>query len=184
MLEDKKKIRETVVLRKAQYNEQSLLELSAKALSYLEETAIFQKAKTILIYHSLKDEVHTHTFIEKWKEEKEILLPIVVGSDLKLRKYVDRKNITKGSFGIEEPAGEDIFDYDKIDLVIIPGIAFDKQGNRLGRGKGFYDRLLPKIKGFKIGICFSFQIFSQIPTESFDHKMDTVLTEKGLINEI
>lgn len=184
MIEEKKKLREIVALRKAQYNEQSLLELSVKVLCHLEETTTFHKAKTILIYHSLKDEVQTHAFIEKWKEEKEILLPIVVGPDLKLRKYTDRKSITKGPFSIEEPTGEDVSDYDKIDLVIVPGVAFDRHGNRLGRGKGFYDRLLPQIKGLKMGICFSFQLFSKIPAESFDHKMDAVLTEEGVISEI
>ena len=65
-----------------------------------------------------------------------------------------------------------------IDLVIVPGVAFDRQHNRLGRGKGFYDRLLSTLSAPKIGICYSFQLKEHIPTEPFDKKMDLILTEK------
>lgn len=97
-----------------------------------------------------------------------------------LRKYVGEDKLThENSFNIKEPIGEDFDEYDKIDLAIIPGMAFDKYHNRLGRGKGYYDRLLSKIKSFKIGICFSFQVVDIIPVEEYDITMDEVWTENG-----
>lgn len=89
----------------------------------------------------------------------------------------------KGSFGIDEPTGETVTDLSAIDIAIIPGVGFDKQGNRLGRGKGYYDRLLPKLQSYNIGICFSFQVIPAVPVEPFDHPMDEVWTEEGCISE-
>lgn len=85
----------------------------------------------------------------------------------------------KGSFGIEEPTGALLEDYSQIELAIIPGVSFDGKGNRLGRGKGYYDRLLPLLRSYNIGICFQFQVCQEIPTEIFDKKMDEVWTENG-----
>ena len=150
-------------------------------LKHIETHPAFTKAGCILIYHSLPDEVYTHAFIEKWKDKKTILLPVVVGDDLELRPYSGKQDMRKGSYGIEEPIGKAFTNYDEINLAIIPGVGFDAKGNRLGRGKGYYDRLLPKIKAYKIGICFSFQTVEEIPVEEYDIKMDEVLTEEGFI---
>lgn len=69
----------------------------------------------------------------------------------------------------------------EIDLIIVPGVAFDRQRNRLGRGKGFYDRLLSTLNVPKIGISYDFQLKDQIPVEPFDRKMDLIITEKEII---
>ena len=70
-------------------------------------------------------------------------------------------------------------DYATIDLVIVPGVAFDRDGNRLGRGKGYYDRLLPRIpSAYKVGICFPFQIIEEVPAEPFDIRMDEIITQQ------
>ena len=81
------------------------------------------------------------------------------------------------SYGILEPVGEPFTNYHDIDVAIIPGMAFDLAGNRMGRGKGFYDRLLPKLADArKIGICFSFQLLEHIPTEAHDCPMDIIVS--------
>ncbi|EJW99876.1 5-formyltetrahydrofolate cyclo-ligase [gut metagenome] len=96
---------------------------------------------------------------------------------MELHRYTGPQNLVVGSYGILEPIGEAIQTYTSIDLIIVPGMAFDKQGHRLGRGKGYYDRLLPKIpQAYKIGICFPFQLLEEIPTEPFDICMDEILT--------
>ena len=83
----------------------------------------------------------------------------------------------RGAFGILEPTGEVFSDYDNVDAAIIPGMAFDGHGNRLGRGKGYYDRLLPRLtKAYKIGVCFPFQYFDEIPSEEHDVVMDCVVS--------
>lgn len=94
-----------------------------------------------------------------------------------LRRYTGKSDLKEGAFGIMEPCGEVFADYQAIDLAIIPGMAFDRQGNRLGRGKGYYDRFLPLLLPYIyiIGVCFPFQLLDDIPTEEHDIKMDTVL---------
>lgn len=150
---------------------------SAKILAALEAHPAFRAAKTVLLYYSLKDEVDTHAFVRKWSNQKQILLPVVVGDDLELRLYTGPEGMQISSYGIEEPVGEAFTDYDSIDLIVVPGVAFDQKGNRLGRGKGYYDRLLPQIpSAYKAGICFPFQLVEEVPAEPHDVCMDIIIT--------
>lgn len=131
-----------------------------------------------MLYHSLKDEVQTHAFIEKWSKRKKIILPVVAGDVLELRAYTGPDELCVGSYGIAEPLGEVFTDYAAIDLAVIPGIAFDTAGHRLGRGKGYYDKLLPLLPSTrKAGLCFPFQLLEEVPAESFDICMDMVITK-------
>lgn len=134
----------------------------------------------MLLYHSLKDEVQTHAFIEKWRERKRVVLPVVVGEELELRLYTGPDDLAIGSYGIAEPTGKPFTNYTSIDLAVVPGVAFDAAGHRLGRGKGYYDKLLPHIPATKAGICFPFQLVEEVPAEPFDICMNVVIsfTEK------
>jgi 5-formyltetrahydrofolate cyclo-ligase len=98
---------------------------------------------------------------------------------LELRHYTGKSCLQEGAFHIEEPSGENYTKYQEIELAIIPGISFDKKGNRLGRGKGYYDKLLPLLSSYNIGICYQFQAQESIPSEDFDKPMDEVWTEEG-----
>lgn len=153
---------------------------SSALFKQLEEHPRFAVSHTILMYHSLSDEVQTHAFVEKWHHKKKILLPVVRGDILELRHYTGRDCLKVGAFGIEEPEGENFTRLHEIELSLVPGISFDRHGNRLGRGKGYYDKLLPLLpNSYNIGICYLFQAREEIPAESFDKKMDEVWTEKG-----
>lgn len=176
--EEKRLLRRYIAEKKRNYPQEILSEYSSLLLNKLEKHPAFIQAETILLYYSLPDEVQTHDFVEKWSWNKNITLPVVKGEELELRRYTGKQDLQKGSYGIEEPQGELFTDYEKIDLAIIPGVAFDRQGNRLGRGKGYYDRLLKQLKAYKIGICFDFQICEQIPTEEFDKPMDEIWSEQ------
>lgn len=149
---------------------------SADVLAALEAHPVFGAARIVLLYYSLKDEVDTHEFVRKWSGEKQILLPVVVGDELELRIYTGPQDLAHGAYGIEEPTGELFTDYAAIDLAVIPGVAFDALGNRLGRGKGYYDRLLPQLTAYKVGICFPFQLVEEVPAEPFDISMDAIIT--------
>lgn len=147
-------------------------------LARLEAHPAFGQAQTVLLYHSLKDEVQTHAFIEKWSKRKKIILPVVAGDVLELRLYTCPGDLCTGSYGIAEPTGPLFTDYAAIDLAVIPGVAFDREGHRLGRGKGYYDKLLPLLPStLKAGLCFPFQLLEEIPAESFDICMDVVITK-------
>jgi 5-formyltetrahydrofolate cyclo-ligase len=176
--EAKQALRKDMASLKRSYEKTTLLDLSVKIMSRLEETELFQQASCIALYHALPGEVQTADFIEKWYRHKRILLPVVKGNDLQLFIYTGKESLKNGAFGILEPSEDSTVPKEDIDLVIVPGVAFDRQHNRLGRGKGFYDRLLSTLSAPKIGICYSFQLKEHIPTEPFDKKMDLILTEK------
>ena len=139
----------------------------------IESLEHFKKANTILLYWSTKNEMPTHDFVEKWKDEKIILLPSVVGNDIVLKRYT--KNLIQGLLGIWEPDTELNFE-GVLDLAIIPGVAFDRNRNRLGRGKGYYDRFLTNSICVRIGICFDFQLFDDIPANKNDKRMDLIIS--------
>ena len=138
-----------------------------------------QSAKTILLYHSLPDEVQTTQLLTVLHSmNKLILLPKIIGDGImELRVYTGENSLSKGQYGIMEPIGEVFSDYENIDVAIIPGMAFDKKGHRLGRGKGYYDRLLPQLHNtYTIGICFPFQLLDSVPVTSHDIPVDEVIT--------
>lgn len=113
------------------------------------------------------------------------MLPVVVGDELELRIYTGPEDMKTGAYGIEEPIGETFTDYAAIDFIVVPGVAFDRKGNRLGRGKGYYDRLLPRIpSAFKAGICFPFQLVEEVPAEPFDICMDIVISGMKVTDKI
>lgn len=182
-MEEKKALRKHIKSLKGSMDKSDLLAYSHALFSQLEKSERFQKAHTVLCYYSLPDEVFTHEFVERWKDKKNLLLPVVRGDDLELRRYTGRQDLTVGAYQIEEPTGELFTEYEQIELTLVPGVSFDREGNRLGRGKGYYDRLLPKLSSYNVGICFGFQISEKIPCESFDRKMDAVLSEKGWLIE-
>ena len=97
--------------------------------------------------------------------------------------YTGPESVQTGAFGIIEPivTPQSVSIEREIDLIIVPGVAFDRQLNRMGRGRGFYDRLLSTLSVPKIGIGYSFQLLDQIPVEEFDKKMDLVITEREII---
>lgn len=139
----------------------------------------FQQARTVLLYWSMADEVQTHGFVNRWYMDKKLLLPCVDGDDLLLRQYTGPECLVAGEqFGIEEPTGPVYNDLESIELIIVPGVAFDHERNRMGRGRGFYDRLLKNTAcAKKVGVAFDFQLLDNIPTEEFDVKMDAVICE-------
>lgn len=146
----------------------------------LESTAAFQLAEKILMYHSLPDEVETHRFLNKWKDRKRFFLPRVNGVNLEILPY-DESRLEIGSFHIEEPKGNEVYPVEEIEVIITPGVAFDRKGRRLGRGKGFYDRLLQTSRATKIGIGYEFQLVDELPVEEHDVPMDIVITDQTTI---
>lgn len=171
----KAELRKHVRQLKMQHQETAKAD-SDRIMQAFEANPHFLVAQTVLLYHSLPDEVCTHDFINKWCDKKQILLPKVVGNDLELRCYHDIRGLKTGSFGIAEPTEALFTDYEKIDFAAVPGMAFDAEGNRLGRGKGYYDRLLPRLtNAYKAGICFPYQLVDAVPTEETDIKMDEVI---------
>ena len=146
----------------------------------VERDEVFQQAETVLAYWSMEDEVYTHDFVNKWAGSKTLLLPCVKGDELELRYFDGEERLQPGEgYAIPEPVGELFTDWGKIDLILVPGVAFDKSGNRLGRGKGYYDKVLKQTGAYKLGVCFDFQLVERVPVEPHDVKMDRVVASGG-----
>ena len=134
----------------------------------------------IAIYKSLNSEVDTNSLIEySLNNKKIVLLPKVVGSDIKFFKYDLGDLLIKSNFGVLEPVEDynKYYEKEKIDLVIVPGISFSRDGSRLGFGKGYYDRFLSESNIETIGICFKEQISDVVPTDENDYKLDIVISD-------
>lgn len=172
---DKKELRLHIKNLKKQHSKEALKEQSELILNKLEENNLFIESKTVMLYSSLPDEVQTHDFLEKWRHEKKIILPTVVGDDIIPVELSEETEFAVGDFNILEPQNKP-YDGD-YDLIVVPGVAFDRNGNRIGRGKGYYDRFLCKHLNVKrIGICFDFQLVENVPTEDNDIKMDEIIS--------
>ncbi|MDR3269249.1 MAG: 5-formyltetrahydrofolate cyclo-ligase [Tannerella sp.] len=176
--DEKQSMRREVALLKKGYSPEALRRFSVRIQQRVEQLPLFQQARRIAFYHALPDEVHTADFIEKWRRKKQILLPVVNGDTFSLQPYTENSALRKGAFDIMEPVARQNTAPCDADLIIVPGMAFDRQLNRLGRGKGYYDRFLSEHPAPAIGICFQFQLFDRIPTDSHDRKMTLVVTEE------
>lgn len=173
----KKELRKLIRQRKAEHTAEEKAEMSARICRQVLTDPHWAKANNVFLYHALTDEVDTTMLIDAAMHEgKTVLLPVIDGDDLRLKIHTGATQT--GSYSIQEPIGEEFTCYKEIALAIVPGMAFDKKGNRLGRGRGFYDRTLPKLaEAYKIGLCFPFQLLESIPSEAYDIKMDAVLCD-------
>lgn len=179
---EKKDLRNIIRHRKAELSSEERGRRSHEVCRRVMETEVWQESQTVFLYMAMDDEVDTRELIaEGAKNGKTVVLPTCVGDELVLRVYEGEEQMTQGAFGIMEPRGKvmEEKDYGEIDLAVVPGVAFDRNGGRMGRGHGFYDRTLRKMPGcYKMGICWEVQMVEKVPMDEFDIKMNNVLYEK------
>lgn len=176
----KEEIRKAIRKRKSLLSDAEKHDAASKVFTALEKFTPFINAKKVLLYHSLPDELPTHEFIEKWHTKKSIFLPRVNGDNLEILPYKPT-TLQFGAYNIKEPNGNDITNINDIELIIVPAIAYDRNGNRIGRGKGYYDRLLSKASATKIGVGYDFQLIDTIKTEPHDIAMDLIITVSNIV---
>ncbi len=176
----KRALRKEIKGLKALLSEEKRQTKSLELFHKLEREEWFVSADTLFCFWSMDDEIYTPDFINRWYKSKTILLPCVKGDELELRVYEGENSMVAGEqFGIPEPVGT-LFDISgKIDVALIPGVAFDRDMNRMGRGRGFYDRILSSLRGRALlaGICYDFQVTDSVPVEEHDIKMDILITD-------
>jgi len=141
----------------------------------------FQNAKSVLFYLSKDNEVFTNDMVKECFGKKKVLVPFVKkGVDLGVCEIDSFDSLEKGGYNVLEPVNkEDEINPEGIDLVIVPGVAFDSKGNRIGYGKGYYDRFLKRLNPDckKIGLAFDFQVVDEIMAEDFDVAVDEVVSD-------
>ena len=178
--EEKKRIRFDIKHLKENLSNEEKEKAATEVFAKIEAISEFNQAKTILIYWATPDELPTQDFIKKWKDEKLIILPSIKGRKLKLKRYTSDANMIQHTLGIWEPNLTETFE-GNIDLVVVPGVAFDTKKNRLGRGKGYYDRFFKKKRTIKIGVGFDFQLVNSVPVKSWDKRLDMIITPSTTI---
>ena len=148
-------------------------------LSHLRSWDAWVAARTVCAFTALPSEPDVLT---PWPDGKTIILPRVVGSQVSLHLVDNSEVLVAGSFGILEPAPNAPVALARADIILVPGLAFDLSGVRLGRGGGFYDRLLTNFEGLRVGVCFEESVLERIPAEPHDARMDFLMTPGGIIS--
>lgn len=146
------------------------------------ESEEWAAASDVLLYAAMSDEVSLSSlFDDALAKGKTIWLPVVDGDNLLIRRYQKGMTEKTGVFQIEEPTAEAAelspMQYSQLSLAIIPGRAFTEAGDRLGRGKGYYDRFLSNYKGTTIGVGFSCQMYATLPTDPWDRRLDKIISQ-------
>ena len=180
----KKQIRKIIYKLRKEISEEKLKKWSSIICQRIVETEFYQKSKVIICYFPKKGEVDIRGLIGySFLQGKKVFLPRVSLSKKNLDFYqiFCLDNVVPGPFKLLEPPLENPkLKDEKVDVVFVPGVAFDIFRNRIGYGGGFYDRTLKRIKALKVGIAFSFQIFERLPISAHDEKLDLIITEKGI----
>ena len=160
-------------------------EMSKKICQNLIATDQFQRASVVMCFLSLPQEVDTAPIIlHAWQQGKIVTVPKVSWQQRHMIPIEINSleiGIATGTFGLKNPTAGIPTPFEEIDLVITPGIGFAENGDRLGRGGGYYDRFFSdRLKAVRCGIAFSQQILDAVPTEAHDQRLDLIVTDKGV----
>ncbi len=175
---DKETIRRKLKKRRSQLSDEFVK--IASEIVCQKALDIFGSAHTFALYYPFKKELSLLPLFKNLRKlGKTVLFPKVVADKLVLIEAESLRDFAKGAFGIPEPEGEAF--NGKVDVIFVPAVAFDLNFNRLGMGKGYYDRLLKGLSALKVGVCYDFQILPKLPAEPHDVPVDFILTEKRAI---
>jgi len=177
----KQEIRSKMLLQLNSQKEEDRDRKSRAIKAKLFKARVFKKAKTVMFYIALRGEVKTDEMIRQAKKlGKTVAVPVCRKNRVTLRpcKLIDGAKLQRGPYGVCEPAVRESIRLEDLELVIVPGVAFDKKGRRLGRGKGCYDRFLKRLPADipSIGLAFDFQILPNIPATSQDVDVNKVIS--------
>ena len=178
---EKQKVRELLAQKRRIMPVDERTIQSTKILEQIESLPVFQSAKTILLYYPIQNEVDVLPLVKRYKHEKTILFPVSHRRGMTVHPYAGNAMMHRGKFGIPEPTTPA---YEgTIDLMIVPAVAFDKKGRRLGRGGGYYDRFIKKIKNhtFTLGVAYDFQMIDEVPSARHDQRVQGVVTPNQTI---
>ena len=174
---DKKELRKKIREQKRAMTPERIEQASGKLGELFRATELYRNAKTIYGYLPYNQEVRTVPMLEQaLADGKRVAVPKVYGDEMKFIYLTDLTQVEDGYAGIPEPVADGPVADDPTALVLMPGLAFDKEGHRIGYGGGFYDKFLAQEPNHPtIALCYDFQMLGQLPTEEFDIPVDCVL---------
>jgi 5-formyltetrahydrofolate cyclo-ligase len=181
----KRRMREEAVSRRA--NQADTEALSRKIFGQLAALPEYVAARTLMLYLDVRTEVRTQWFVPAaWNDGKRVVVPYCDDGEIELFRLDHFNELAPGTMGVLEPRSdlrhnrERKVEPEQIDLIVTPGLAFDRRGGRLGYGKGYYDKLFYRTRSdaTKLAVCFECQIFPEIPLLPHDVRMDMIVTEE------
>ena len=182
----KKELREQVRRVLATMDPVEAATKSAQATDLLVQSTEYRRAEVVMVFLSLANEIDTTALVLRaWQDHKRVLAPRVSWEQRRMMPTEIRsltRDLVESSMGLREPVSGTPIPIPIIDLVIVPGLAFDKKGNRLGRGRGFYDRFLahPEFKGLTCGFAFEEQLLPEVPAHPLDRPVSMLVTDKKM----
>jgi len=182
-LRSKEALRQAIKEERARIRPHVLMMKSEDVMRWLKSLDEYRNARTVMAYISLKDEVDTRAFLREaeGKEEKALLIPFIDEDRIKAARFTGIDQLAPGRYKILEPKERKEHD-EHPDLIIVPGIAFDEHGGRLGYGKAYYDTFLKDSLAVKVGLTFEELLVHRVPVEEHDVPMDFVITDQRIIN--
>ena len=176
-------LRKQMRKRKSQLSQRARVDAEQIVFDTIDRSGVLGQAEHILLYYSLPDELPTHATVDRWAQMsgRKIYLPRVNGDDIEIVPYLGADSLSdENPFHIAEPIGASV-DPSILQAAIVPGVAFDRQLNRMGRGKGYYDRLLSQRGLYSVGVGFDCQIVSSLPCEAHDQPLCCVISPSECI---
>jgi 5-formyltetrahydrofolate cyclo-ligase len=181
----KRSLRRSMLAHRKSLSPEELRSASLIVQKTFLDTDNFRRARSILVYSPINHEVDTELIVRCALDSgKKIAFPTVVGEELFFCEVKDLSSLKKGKFGIMEPcATGNVVIPENADVLVVPGVAFDLNGHRIGYGKGYYDKTLHRLEGHGklVGLCYDFQLVDEILAEAHDIKMDLIITEKRVV---
>lgn len=177
---DKGALRRAIGEKKRAMTEGEIESRSRVLAEKLFETEQYRRAEAIFIYLAFNQEVRTRSIIERaWAEGKRVAVPKIVGGEMRFIRFASFDELGAGYFGIPESRQDGPACEDGAALVIVPGLAFDRRGHRLGYGGGYYDRYLAGHPGHPtLALCYDFQLVEEIEAEEYDVPVDVVIADE------
>ena len=174
---DKKALRQSIKEKKRAMTQEEILAASRQLTQKFLETPQYHNAKTVYGYLPYNQEVRTQELLQRALDDgKRVAVPKIYGDEMRFVYLQDLTQVEKGYFGIPEPIADEPIGDDLTALVLMPGLAFDPEGHRIGYGGGFYDKFLSAEPDHPtIALCYEFQVFPSLETEEFDIPVDVVI---------
>ena len=174
----KESIRKDFIRKRNALSNEAVSALSKKIVEHIRHMEEYKSAKTVAIYYPMNQEVD---LLELCRDDKLFCFPKVISYPNAMMDFFEQgTEFEVSAFGIHEPTGNYISSQD-IDLFLVPGVAFSKDGGRIGYGKGFYDKYLCDLKQDKIGVLYHFQLIDSFELSDFDKRLDALVSEEGKV---
>jgi 5-formyltetrahydrofolate cyclo-ligase len=181
----KRSIRSHFLAERKSRSSQVCADLSSEVQRRFMCSDLFRDARCLALYSAIHNEVSTDAIVgQALDSDKSLVFPRVSGEDLEFVMIESPAELVSGAFGVKEPKGCNLVPVEKVDLFVVPGVAFDKRGHRLGYGRGYYDRALAKCPShcMKVGFAYDFQLVEELPATDYDETLSMLITESQTLN--